>query len=200
MNPDELTALTARPGPGPHRTTIVVRGEATETLADLPPLRDHLLFVGLNPSPVSVEAGHYHQGRLGRTFWRRLMLARILPPATAIETADDALLAAGHGITDLLKDPSPRDVASDAELTAGVGPLWQKIALWRPAAVVFVYKRGASICAGRQLSERWGQVAGMALAGRPCFLMPGPYAPVEEVDRGLNFLTNLAAALPVDRG
>lgn len=199
MNPDELAALTARPGPGPHRTTIVARGEATETLADLPPLRDHLLFVGLNPSPVSVEAGHYHQGRLGRTFWRRLMLARILPPATAIETADDALLAAGHGITDLLKDPSPRDVASDAELTAGVGPLWQKIALWRPAAVVFVYKRGASICAGRQLSEPWGQVAGMALAGRPCFLMPGPYAPVEEVDRGLNFLTNLAAALPVDR-
>ncbi len=200
MNPDELAALTARPGPGPHRTTIVVRGETTETLADLPPLRDHLLFVGLNPSPISVEAGHYHQGRLGRTFWRRLMLARILPAATAIETADDALLAAGHGITDLLKDPSPRDVASDAELTAGVGPLWQKIALWRPAAVVFVYKRGASICAGRQLSEPWGQVAGMALAGRPCFLMPGPYAPVEEVDRGLNFLTNLAAALPVDRG
>jgi TDG/mug DNA glycosylase family protein len=199
VNPNELAALTARPGPGPHRTTILVRGETTETLADLPPLRDHLLFVGLNPSPVSVEAGHYHQGRLGRTFWRRLMLARILPAATPIETADDALLAAGHGITDLLKAPSPRDVASDPELTAGVGPLWQKIALWRPAAVVFVYKRAASICAGRQLTEPWGQVAGMALAGRPCFLMPGPYAPVEEVDRGLNFLTNLAAALPVDR-
>jgi TDG/mug DNA glycosylase family protein len=199
VNPDELEALTARPGPGPHRATILVRGETTETLADLPPLRDHLLFVGLNPSPVSVVAGHYHQGRLGRTFWRRLMLARILPAATPIETADDALLAAGHGITDLLKAPTTRDVASDPELTAGVGPLWQKIALWRPAAVVFVYKRAAAICAGRQLAEPWGQVAGMALAGRPCFLMPGPYAPVEEVDRGLNFLTNLAAALPVDR-
>jgi TDG/mug DNA glycosylase family protein len=199
MTPDELRSFTERPHPGPHRTRIVVDGMATETLADLPPLRDRLLFVGLNPSPVSVEAGHYHQGRLGRTFWRRLMLAKVLPAGTAIETADDALMAAGHGITDLLKRPSPRDEATGAVLTAGVGPLWQKIALWRPGAVVFVYKRAASICAGRELSEPWGRLAGVALAGRPCFLMPGPYAPVAEVDQGINFLRNLTAALPVDR-
>ena len=199
MTPDELEALTHRPEPGTHRTPILVNGHTTETLADLPPLRDRLLFVGLNPSPVSVEAGHYHQGRLGRTFWRRLMLATILPAATPIETADDALMAAGHGITDLRKAPSPRDDATDAELTAGVGVLWQKISVWRPAAIVFIYKRAASICAGRQLEEPWGQLAGMALAGRPCFLMPGPYAPVEDVDAGLNFLRNLAAALPADR-
>lgn len=199
MTPEELEALTHRPGPGPHRTRIVVDGRTTETLADLPPLRDRLLFVGLNPSPVSVEAGHYHQGRLGRTFWRRLMLAQLLPAATPIETADDALVAAGHGITDLRKDPSPRDDATDAELTAGVGLLWQKISVWRPAAVVFIYKRAASICAGRPLGEAWGQLSGVALAGRPCFLMPGPYAPVAEVEAGLNFLRNLGAALPEDR-
>jgi TDG/mug DNA glycosylase family protein len=199
MTPDELEALTRRPEPGPHRTRIVVDGRTTETLADLPPLRDRLLFVGLNPSPVSVEAGHYHQGRLGRTFWRRLMLAHLLPAATPIDTADDILMAAGHGITDLRKVPSPRDDATDAELTAGVGVLWQKISVWRPAAVVFIYKRAASICAGRQLDESWGQLGGVALAGRPCFLMPGPYAPVAEVDAGLNFLRNLEAALPDDR-
>ena len=199
MTPDELEALMHRPEPGTHRTPILVDGHATETLADLPPLRDRLLFVGLNPSPVSVEAGHYHQGRLGRTFWRRLMLATILPAATPIETADDALMAAGHGITDLRKAPSARDDATDAELTAGVGVLWQKISVWRPAAIVFIYKRAASICAGRQLAEPWGQLTDMALAGRPCFLMPGPYAPVEDVDAGLNFLRNLAAALPEDR-
>ena len=84
-------------------------------------------------------------------------------------------------------------------LTSGVGPLWQKIAIWRPAAVVYIYKRAASISAGRQLTEHWGQLAGVAMAGRPCFLMPGPYAPTEEVDEGLNFLRNLAAALPIDR-
>ncbi len=200
MTPDELTALTRRPPPGPHRMTITVDGAAVETLADLPPLRDRLLFVGLNPSPVSVAAGHYHQGRLGRTFWRRLMTAGVVLPSTAIEAADDALMAAGHGITDLLKVPTARDEATDAALTAGVGPLWQKIAIWRPAAVVFVYKRAASISAGRALTESWGQLSGVALAGRPCFLMPGPYAPLEQVDEGLNFLRNLAAALPADRG
>jgi TDG/mug DNA glycosylase family protein len=174
----------------------VIDGRPIETLADLPPLRDRLLFVGLNPSPVSVEAGHYHQGRLGRAFWGRLMVATILPADTPIDTADDALVAAGHGITDLLKVPSARDDASDATLTAGVGPLWQKIAIWRPAAVVFVYKRAAEVAAGRRLEEKWGQLHGVALAGRPCFLMPGPYAPANEVAEGLNLLRNLRASLP----
>lgn len=200
MTPDELAALTERPGPGPHRTTIEVDGVPVVTLADLPPLRDRLLFVGLNPSPVSVSAGHYHQGRLGQSFWRRLMTASVLPAGTPIETADDTLLATGHGITDLLKIPTARDEATDAALTAGVGPLWQKIALWRPAAVVFIYKRAAKISAGRPIAESWGQLPGVALGGRPCFLMPGPYAPVEQVDEGLNLLRNLAAALPADRG
>ena len=199
MTPDELEAITRRPGPGPHLTSIEVDGQQVDTLADLPPLRDRLLFVGLNPSPVSVEAGHYHQGRLGQTFWRRLMTAGILPQGTPIETADDALLAAGHGITDLLKTPTARDEASDAVLTTGVGPLWQKIALWRPGAVVFIYKRAATIAAGRELKESWGQLVGMALAGRPCFLMPGPYAPTEKVDEGLNLLRNLASLMPSDR-
>lgn len=199
MLPDDLTDLTRRPDPGPHRITALIDGDEVETLADLPPLRDRLLFVGLNPSPVSVEAGHYHQGRLGQTFWRRLMTTGVIPRGTPIETADDALMAAGHGITDLIKLPTPRDEATEAELTAGVGPLWQKIAIWRPAAVVFVYKRGATICAGRALPETWGHLPEVALAGRPCFLMPGPYAPAESVDEGLNLLRNLAASLPVDR-
>lgn len=193
---DELSALLERPGPGPHRTTIEIDGVAVETLADLPPLRDRLLFVGLNPSPVSVAAGHYFQGRLGRAFWERLIVAQILPRDTPIETADDMLVAAGHGLSDLRKVPSARDTATDSELRAGVGPLWQKIAIWRPAAVVFVYKRAAEIAAGRSLTEPWGQLVGVALSGRPCFLMPGPYAPSAEVAAGLNLLRNLGASLP----
>lgn len=191
----DLAELIRRPGPGSHRTVLNLDGESTPTLADLPPERGGLLFVGLNPSPVSVDAGHYHQGRLGRMFWARLIKASILPPGTPLEVADDALVAAGHGITDLLKRPSPRDTASDADLRAGVGPLWQKVALWRPAAVVFVYKRAAESAAGRSLPARWGQLQGVALGGRPCFLMPGPYASSEDVAAGLNFLRNLASAI-----
>jgi TDG/mug DNA glycosylase family protein len=188
--------LIDRPTEGPHRTTITLDGREVTTLRDLPPARGGLLFIGLNPSPVSVEAGHYHQGQLGRTFWRRLMDARILPRDTPIERADDALVAAGHGITDLIKRPSPRDDASDAELREGVGPLWQRVAIWRPGAVVFIYKRAAEITAGRKLAEPWGVLTGVALAGRPAILMPGPYAPRESVDAGTNLLRNLLASLP----
>lgn len=190
-----LDELLHRPGPGSHRVTLTIGGRAVETLADLPPERGGLLFVGLNPSPVSVAAGHYHQGRLGRRFWTRLGRAGVVPADVAPEAGDDALVAAGHGITDLLKLPTPRDDATDAELTAGVGPLWQKIALWRPGAVVFVYKRVATIAAGRALQASWGQLDGVALGGRPCFLMPGPYASAEEVDEGLNLLRNLAVSV-----
>lgn len=194
--PPSVESLLERPGPGPHRTTIVVAGRELETLADLPPLRDRLLFVGLNPSPVSVESGHYFQGRLGRTFWRRLITADILPPDTDIDTADDTLAAAGHGVTDLLKVPTARDEATDAVLRGGVGPLWQKVAIWRPAAIVFVWKRAAEIVAARKLEEPWGQLEGVALSGRPCFLMPGPYAPTDQVSAALNFFRNLGASLP----
>ncbi len=178
-----------------HRITLVIDGLPVETLADLPPEPGRLLFVGLNPSPVSVEAGHYHQGRLGRAFWRRLVRARILPLDTDLDAADDALVAAGHGITDLLKLPSPRDTATGTELRSGVGPLFQKVAIWRPAAVVFVYKRGAESCAGRHVPEPWGRIEGLALAARPCFLMPGPYAPRAEVAAGINLIRNLGAAI-----
>ncbi len=191
--PDPADTIAAS-GPG-HRITLVLDGRPVDTLADLAPEPGRLLFVGLNPSPVSVEAGHYHQGRLGRTFWRRLISATILAPGTDVDTADDALAAAGHGITDLLKLPSPRDDADDATLRAGVGPLWQKVAVWRPAAVVFVYKRAAEACAGRRIPEPWGQVEGLALAARPCFLMPGPYASRDDVTEGLNVIRNLQSAI-----
>jgi hypothetical protein len=85
MTPDDLTALTHRPTAGPYVTTIEVDGVATTTLADLPPLRDRLLFVGLNPSPVSVTAGHYHQGQLTHVLAPVDARPR-LPAGTPVET------------------------------------------------------------------------------------------------------------------
>jgi TDG/mug DNA glycosylase family protein len=194
--PIDEQAIGRRPDPGSHRIQLEIDGALVETLEDLPPTPGRLLFVGLNPSPESVAAGHYHQGPLGQRFWRRLIEAGILPRSTQTETADDALMAAGHGITDVHKRPSARDDASDSELRAGVGPLFQKAALWRPGAIVFIYKRAAEAAAGRPIPEPWGHVSGMALAARPCILMPGPYADREITDEGVNFLRNLLSALP----
>jgi hypothetical protein len=53
-----------------HRVTVDWMGHRVETLADLmrPGLR--AVCVGINPSPVSVAAGHYYQARLGQAFFR----------------------------------------------------------------------------------------------------------------------------------
>ena len=195
MTPDELAALTHRPTHGPFHASVLVDGVTTPTLPDLPPARDGLLFVGLHPDAESIEAGHYHQDRAGQTFWRRLMLGERAPGGHPVDTADEALVAAGHGSPTWPR----RRARDDAELRAGVGLLWQKIAIWRPAAIVFLDRRTAEICAGRPLPEPWGHLAGVALAGRPCFLLPGPDADAEIVEEGINFLRNLAVSLPVDR-
>jgi TDG/mug DNA glycosylase family protein len=167
-----LGVATAREKSGDHRITLRSDGHTFNTLADLSCARGGILFVGLNPSPASVKAGHYHQGPLGKRFWSRLVEAAILPPHTLPETADDALVPAGHGITDLLKGPTARDRASEADLAAGVAPLARKVATWKPSALVFIYKRAAQVVAGRRLRQRSGPLDGLALAGCPCFLMP----------------------------
>lgn len=192
---DALRLLTERPGPGPHHSALRRGSVDIDTLADLPPARNGLLFVGLRPSATSVAAGHYHQGDDGHRLWGWLVRAGVLPNGTRPETADDALVAMGHGITDLAKDPGA-DRDSDADLLAGVGPLWQKIALWRPGAIVFVDRRAAEISAGRPLLEPWGVLADVALAGRPCVLLPAATASRESIDEGINLLRNLLVALP----
>jgi hypothetical protein len=193
-----LEELMRRPGPGSHRKEAIIGGRATATLEDLPPLRGHLLFVGLQPSAASVEAGHYHQDELGRRFWALLEKATILPPATDPSTADDVLASAGHGITHLLGQRAEEDAdePTASDLRAGVGPLWQRISVWRPGAVVFVDRRAAEAAAGAPVVEPWGRLEGVALSGRPCFLMPAPDAAREDVAAGLNLLRNLASLMP----
>lgn len=53
-------------------TDVQWMGERVTTLRDIMPQRPTIVFVGYNPPPVSVSAGHYHQGRLGRQFWALL--------------------------------------------------------------------------------------------------------------------------------
>lgn len=185
-----------RPAHGPYRVTIVVDGRPVETLRDLPPARGGLLFVGDRPDPTSVGAGHHRQGPPGARFWRRLGRAGILPAGIDPATADEALVEAGHGIADVWRDPSRDPGTTGGDLADGVGPLWQKIALWRPAAIVFIDRAAAEAVAGRRLAEPWGVLRSVAIAGRPCILMPADDATTEQIDEGVNLLRNLLASLP----
>ncbi|HYM83676.1 MAG TPA: hypothetical protein VEY67_05965 [Candidatus Dormibacteraeota bacterium] len=198
---DELRRLTERPGPGSHRVTATIGGRSLETLSDLPPAPGGLLFVDDAPARASVAAGHHGQDGAGAVLWARLGQAGVLPAGTRLDTADDALVAMGHGFAVLDARPRPDrpgggGTASDRELTAGVGPLWQRIALWRPAAIVFVSVVAARIAAGGRLAVPWGVLEGVALAGRPCILLPPDDAAQESESVAIDLLRNLLAALP----
>jgi TDG/mug DNA glycosylase family protein len=125
-----------------HVTEIEVGGELVPTLADILPERGELraLFLGKTPSPASVEVGHYFEGKAGRGLWKRLGDAGILS-APSDGYADDALLDAGFGVTDICKTPRPLgDEPARAEYEDG----WQRVAgivsRVRPRILVFVYK------------------------------------------------------------
>jgi TDG/mug DNA glycosylase family protein len=125
-----------------HLTEIEVDGVGVPTLSDILPDRGTLraLFVGKTPSPASVEAGHYFEGRMGKGLWKRLDEAEIFSAAPG-EFPDDALLGAGFGVTDLCKVPRPfGDEPVRDEYEAG----WERVAeiaqRLRPRILVFVYK------------------------------------------------------------
>ena len=197
---DDLLALTHRPGPGPHLTSVSVNGRDVTTLADLPPARDRLLFVG--PEPVAGECRD-----------------RSLPPGPA---GADLLAAADHS-----RPPSPRNRARDRRRCphgrrarhhrSPEGPNGARrshrcradrgrrtaVAEDRDLAArrdrVHLQASGAPSRRVVRSRSATGDFRDVALAGRPCVLMPGPYAPAEQVAEGLNFLRNLVSALPTDR-
>ncbi len=125
-----------------HLTEIAVGGELVPTLADILPERGPLraLFLGKTPSPASVEVGHYFEGRMGRGLWKRLGDAGILRAAPG-GYADDRLLEAGFGVTDLCKAPRPfGDEPGRDEYEAGWERIQGIVTHLRPRVLVFVYK------------------------------------------------------------
>lgn len=149
-----------------------------ETLPDRPPKPGGVLLVGINPAPVSVAAGHYYQGRIGRRLWRRLEQVGLLDdPLPGAE--DEAFARAGHGLTDLVKRPTASSSeVSDEELSAGADRLRAKVKDWTPGLILFAFKEPA-----RRLLGDVKPGAGPPLEGVPTFLLSGPYAPREESER-----------------
>lgn len=152
---------------------------AGQTLPDIPPRPGGVLLVGINPAPVSVAAGHYYQGTLGRRLWRRLQRIGLLGDAIP-GAEDEAFARSGHGLTDLVKRPAASSKElSKSELVAGAERLREKIAEWRPGLILFAFKEPAV----QLLGEAVKPGPGPELAGIATFLLSGPYAPREDAER-----------------
>ena len=143
--------------------TIVIAGKRHLTLREL--LRPELraVFVGINPVPKSVDAGHYHQGRLGKLLWRRLQRYGIVSlPVDGWE--DEAAFRQGIGFADMVRRPSPcsRDL-SRTEIREVARLLVQRLSeLGEPKpTIVFVYALTAREC------ESSLERAGFATLGMP---------------------------------
>jgi double-stranded uracil-DNA glycosylase len=164
-----------------ERLRELVGEESTSesTLPDLPPKPGGVLLVGINPAPISVAAGHYYQGRIGRRLWRRLeRLGLLKDPVPGQE--DDAFARLGHGLTDLVKRPTrSSSELANTELDAGVEQLRRNVREWRPGLVLFAFKTPAARIFGRDV--RPGALG--ALEGIPAFLLTGPYAASSDAER-----------------
>jgi double-stranded uracil-DNA glycosylase len=161
------------------------------TLPDIPPKEGHVLLVGINPAPVSVAAGHYYQGPIGRRLWRRLEGIGLLEdPVPGRE--DDAFARAGHGLTDLVKRPTKSAAELGAEeFAAGIEEFRRKLASWQPGLVLLAFKGAAQRLVGSAVSPGLGP----QFEGVPTFLLTGPYASAadaERIDEELRSLLGLA--------
>jgi len=182
---DPFGGLALSDDPG-HRITETWMDQQVVTLADL--LRPGLgaVVVGINPSPVSVAAGHYYQGSLGQRFYKRLDQAGVID-LSAAGFEDDAAFAAGIGFTDVVKRPTARAGGlRPGELKHGRELLEAKLDDLQVPKILFTFKASAETLLGPL--DKPGRQAERTLAGADIFVMPGPMARTELVERALRTL------------
>lgn len=156
-----------------HKATMDWMGAPIQTLADLWPQQPKAVIVGINPAPVSVELGHYYQGRMGQALFRRLRQAEVIPPI-ARGYEDDHAMAAGIGFTDVVKRPTvSASEVSREELSAGIAALERKLEEHSVPLVIFAFKQAAATLLGK--FDGNGFVRDRSVGGASIFVMPGPY-------------------------
>lgn len=107
------------------------------TLEDLIQEDLDVLFVGYNPNPLAVEAGHYYYRKANR-FWEDLHAAGLVPRVLRGPGEDRELLRYGLGVTDAIKRPTPTiDGLTAEDFRAGFRRLDGLLARYRPRIVCF---------------------------------------------------------------
>ena len=124
-----------------------------------------LLVCGLNPSVYSADAG-IGFARPGNRFWPAAIAAGLV----TVDRDTRAALAAGIGMTDLVKRATPRaDELTRDEYRAGLARVEWLVEWLQPGAVCFVGLAGWRAAVDRHA------VAGVqphAIGGRPAYVMP----------------------------
>lgn len=119
-----------------------VNGREYKTLRDILPKESSIdiLFIGKVPAEISVEIGHYFQGRNGTAFWNMLKRYNILKVGKH-EYCDEALEENNYGITDIVKNPrNYGDEPGNKEYREGKARIKELIQQYSPKIVVFIYK------------------------------------------------------------
>lgn len=174
-------------GADDYRATIEWMDAPVTTLADIWPAQPRAMVVGLNPAPVSVEAGHYYQGRTGQRQMGRLAAADVFEPPRSGTFYEETALSSGIGFTDIVKRPTSgeKDVGPD-ELRHGQRLLARELEARGVGLIVCVFRhpvialRGAAGPPGFQKTRTtWGAEV---------FRMPGPFAPAPEATAAMQTL------------
>ncbi len=113
-----------------------VDSEVLETLPDyLQPGLD-MVFIGLNPSSISVREGHYFANPRNR-FWTALNGSGLVPVQLS-PALDKQLLDHGIGLTDLIKRPTSQASGLNvSDYREGAPILKAKLLDYRPAIACF---------------------------------------------------------------
>ncbi|QCU77187.1 hypothetical protein E7744_02350 [Citricoccus sp. SGAir0253] len=150
-------------------------GEPILTLRDLWPQDARAMIVGLNPSPVSVAAGHYYQGPVGQRQLRSLAEAGLFTLAQDQHAFEEAALAAGVGFTDIVKKPTVGEKDLTAEdLRVGREQLRAKLDAHPVDLIVCVFRHPVEALLGHP--GRPGFQEERTASGARIFRMPGPFA------------------------
>ncbi len=143
---------------------------------------------------MSVEAGHYYQGRLGQRFFARLRSVGVLPPDLAGRWEDDAAFESGVGFTDIVKRPTRNaNEVRDEEFTYGRKLLADKLEQNAVPLVIFTFKKAAREYFGPFQGN--GLVPALRIGRSKVFVMPGPMERAETSSAALAQLENVIAGL-----